>query len=94
MADASQDPHFQDIKVSNDRLSQAEQAAFDKLRTSRRLHAEQPQFQQSEEAREAFPVSRQASTRSGASVGEMNPRYPKEARLTKELKPAGSRRIR
>ena len=30
------------------------------------------------EAREAFPASRQASTSSGDSVGEMNPRYPKD----------------
>ena len=35
--------------------------------------------QTSGEAREAFPASSQASTSSGASVGEMTPRYPQEA---------------
>ena len=33
------------------------------------------------EAHEAFPASRQDSTSSGASVGEMNPGYPEETQI-------------
>ena len=34
------------------------------------------------EAHEAFPASWQASTSSGASVGEMNPGYPEETKIS------------
>ena len=45
------------------------------------------------EAREVFSASRQDSTISGASVGDINPIYPREGQNFQELQSAASRRI-
>ena len=86
VADVSRDPRFQAIQTKPSRspttgCTKPGEPSPTSTSTAGNVMPDVFNFNDSSEAREAFPASRQASTSSGASVGEMNPGYPEEMQI-------------